>query len=361
MSSTTNTTFACRLAAVSLVVLAVSATSCMDRDARKQTVWHGKTMGTTYTVKVITDGRPPDKNAIGSALKRSLAAVNKQMSTYDPDSELSRWNTSQSTDWFEVSADTAAVVAEAVRIGRLSRGAFDVTVDPLVRLWNFGPADSKNASADGKVSKQTNKIPDDEKIEDALRRVGYSKIESRSNPPAVRKQIAEMHVDLSGIAKGYAVDRLARLLESRGFHDYMVEVGGEIRTAGHNLAGVGWQIAVEAPVAGRRKIDFVIPLENRAMATSGDYRNYFEKDSVRYSHLIDPRTGRPIRHRLASVTVLSDTCAEADAFATGLMVLGPDEGYKLAESLGLAAAFIVKTDVGFEQKRTSNWPGAKDR
>ncbi|MBN2293016.1 MAG: FAD:protein FMN transferase [Pirellulales bacterium] len=313
-------------------------------------------MGTSYTVKLVTDSHSIDNAEIREEIRKTLDEINARMSTYDPDSELSRWNDAETTDWFPVSEETAAVTAEAIRIGRVTEGAFDVTLDPLVRLWQFGPRDSNLAT-----EKDTDRIPNNEEIKDTLQLVGFSQIESRTNPPAVRKRKARIRVDLSGIAKGYGVDRMAELLKHRGFENYMVEIGGEIRASGHNLAGRPWRIGIESPKSGTREIDSIVDLGTRAMATSGDYRNYFEKDGVRYSHLLDPRNGRPISHRLASVTVLAETCAEADALATGLMVLGPDTGFDLArspdfESRGIAAAFIVRNDDGFVQKKTANWP-----
>lgn len=315
-------------------------------------------MGTNYTVKIVTDSSNTTENsATRDEIQQTLDAVNACMSTYDRNSELSRWNASQTTDWFPVSAETAAVVAEAVRIGRLTDGTFDVTLAPLVRLWQFGPQPSDATT----IPRKTKTVPGDAEINKTLRLVGFSKIESRDNPPAVRKQRAEMQVDLSGIAKGYGVDRVAQVLERRGLSNYMVEIGGEIRTAGHNLAGEPWRIGIELPTPDARTIDSVVALGTRSLATSGDYRNYFEQDGVRYSHLLDPRNGRPITHRLASVTVLAETCAEADALATAFMVLGTEAGFGLAQSpeirsQGIAAAFIIRTDDGFEQIRTSNWP-----
>ena len=331
---------------------------CGSDHSQQQVTWRGATMGTSFTVKLVADPEAIDADAILAEIEETLDAVNARMSTYDGDSELSRWNAAPTTDWFAVSAETAAVVAEALRIGRVTEGAFDVTLDPLVRLWQFGP-DAINSA----TPRENKKIPRQEDIEKALRLVGFSQIESRADPPAVRKGRPDMRVDLSGIAKGHGVDRMARVLQRRGFGDYMVEIGGEIRTAGHNRSGRPWQIGIESPTSHSRAIESVVALGTRSMATSGDYRNYFERHGVRYSHLLDPRNGRPLRHRLASVTVLAETCAEADALATGLMVLGPAAAYDLAQSRhmqsrGIAASFIVRADDGFEQKRTSNWPAA---
>ena len=263
------------------------------------------------------------------------------MSTYDPESELSRLNRFDRPEWFEVSPETAAVVDEALRIGRLTEGGFDVTVGPLVSLWNFGP-----------VRRTTDRVPPPDEIEEARARTGLEKVEVRLSPPAVRKHRQDVSIDLSGIAKGFAVDEIADLLERSGVENYMVDVGGEVKARGRNPKGKPWQIAVESPVAEKREIYKVLPLDRLAVATSGDYRNYFEQDGIRYAHILDPRSGKPIAHRLASVSVLDPSCMRADALATGLMVLGPENAYNLAVREELAVLFLVKTPTGFVEQTT---------
>jgi len=303
-------------------------------------------MGTTYTVKIV---RPragiPENDALHKAIEAELDTVDRAMSTYRDDSELSRFNASTSTDWFEVSPETAEVVALALRIGRASGGAYDVTVEPLVRLWNFGAHPS---AADA--------VPSDEAIEKAMKLVGQEHLAVRFDPPALKKDLPGLRVDLSSIAKGDAVDRVAQLLDAGGCENYMVEVGGEVRARGHNASGRPWQIAIERPGDGPKQVYRVVPLAGRAMATSGDYRNYFERDGRRYSHLIDPRTGRPITHRLASATVLADDCAEADAWATALLILGPESGMKLAEQEGITTDFLIREGDTFVEWRSSTFP-----
>ena len=184
-------------------------------------------------------------------------------------------------------------------------------------------------------------------------RTGYEKLEYRLDPPALRKLHPELTIDLSALAKGYGVDVLAEYLEEVGVQDYMVEIGGEIRARGTNPDGQVWRIGIEKPEpGGQRSVYEALPLEDLGMATSGDYRNYYELDGERLSHTIDPRTGRPITHKLASVTVLHEECAFADAYATALNVLGPERGYELAVSLKLPALFIVRVDDRFEEKAT---------
>ena len=305
----------------------------------------GGTMGTTYSVKVAGLPSGVDREHVATEIQARLDRVNSLMSTYDPESELSRFNRSDSDAWYGVSTETAEVVLEAIRVGDLSGGALDVTIGPVVDLWSFGP-DARPKGV----------LPTDEELVTAMSAVGYRKLDVRLDPPALRKSSARSRVDLSSLAKGFAVDEVAEALEAFGIHRYMVEVGGEIRTAGLNGSGGSWRIAVEVPMTAGRGVQRVVALGDRAMATSGDYRNYFEQDGVRFCHIIDPRTGRPVGHRLASVSVLADSCMEADALATALFVLGPEEGLQLAEAQGIPALFLVRTNAGFTESLTSSFP-----
>jgi thiamine biosynthesis lipoprotein len=302
-------------------------------------------MGTTYTVKVVTQGPPgssptPAEEEVQRTIEERLAEVDEKMSTYRPSSELSRFNSSRATEPFPVSAETLEVFAEAQRVSAATGGAFDITVGPLVNLWGFGPA-AKPAT-----------IPPDEEIERLKPQIGWGKIEVDTARSTIRKWEPEMYCDLSAIAKGYAVDRVAEGLSALGFADYMVEVGGEVRTRGRNAAREPWRIAIERPDTTRRAFQEIVPLSDLAMATSGDYRNFYEQDGVRFSHTIDPRTGRPIQHRLASVSVVDPLCMRADGYATALMVLGENEGFELAKDQGLAALFLVRTGDQFDEKAT---------
>ena len=249
---------------------------------------------------------------------------------------MSRFNENDSTEWFSVSVETARVVSEAIRVGHLTDGALDVTIGPVVDLWSFGPA-----------ARPEGVLPTEDEVAAALESVGYERLEVRLDPPALRKPSSACHIDLSSLAKGFGVDQVADRLEELGASRYMVEVGGEIRTAGLNPAGIPWQIAVEVPSTTGRSVQRIVALGDRAMATSGDYRNYFEQDGVRFCHIIDPRTGRPVSHRLASVSVLADNCMEADALATALFVLGDEAGMELATSQNLPVLFVVRSDHGF--------------
>jgi len=301
----------------------------------------GATMGTTYTVKILRIPESITAKALQAEMDRLLAGINRQMSTYDPDSELSQFNRNPSTGWVPVSSELLFVLQEAQRVSQLTDGAFDVTVGPLVNLWGFGPTLTNDD------------IPTDTAIDEALTRVGYRRLQLRDDPPALQKTLADIYVDLSAIAKGYAVDRLAEYLEMLAISDYMVEIGGELRVKGHNAQGVPWRIAIEKPTPNERTVERVLRLTDQGIATSGDYRNFFERDGQRYSHAIDPHTGRPIRHQLASVSVIHPSVTTADALATGLIVMGPEKGFQLAEQQGLAALFIVINNGEFKEKSTS--------
>lgn len=303
--------------------------------------YSGPTMGTTFTVKwVSTD--PADAKRIGPLLEKSLHDVNQSMSTYISDSELSRLNQAPAGSSRKVSPGMFEVLQMAQDISRSSHGAYDVTVGPLVNLWGFGP--------DGSVTH----VPSDDKIAAARKRIGYHKLHLDPKTRTVTKD-GDLYVDLSSIAKGYGVDQLALVLEKAGVTSYLVEVGGELRARGKKPDGSAWRIAIESPVAGTRAVDRIIRVHKIGVATSGDYRNYFEENGIRYSHTIDPSTGRPITHKLASVTVLQPTCAEADGLATALTVLGDERGYQYAVDHKIPAFFIVKADKGFVEKYTPSF------
>ena len=319
----------------------VSLAGCEPRPQQLVLTLQGATMGTTYSVQVVDPPATLDLTVLQRNVDAELEQVNAQMSTYRADSELSRFNAGPARDWVPVSAALAETVRTAKRIGAASQGALDVTVGPLVNLWGFGP----DLTGD--------EVPAAAMIQAALARTGLDKLEVRATPPALRKARADLYVDLSAIAKGHGVDRVATLLTAAGIDDFLVEIGGELYGHGVNGRGEAWRIAIERPLASARRVLRVVPLRNIGMATSGDYRNFFEIDGLRYSHSIDPATGWPVRHELASVTVLAETAMEADAWATALLVLGPERGPPLAESAGLPALFIERHADGRIETRST--------
>ena len=327
---------------LALLLAAILLNACRaNPEPHAQTELTGHTMGTTYSVKLVNAPADLDRTALQRDIQTLLVAINRQMSTYDPESELSRFNRHPTTDWFPVSPAVIRVVEEAKRTSRLSDGTFDITVGPLVDLWGFGPGETSDA------------VPDDRRIEQVRSRVGHEKLQIRNNPPALRKTVSGLRVDLSAIAKGYAVDEISRLLSRRGLARHLVEIGGELRAKGHNADARPWRIGVERPGPGFNIVHAAIDLDNRGLATSGDYRNFFERDGRRYSHTLDPAGGKPVTHALASVTVVAKSCMRADALATALLAAGPERGYRLAEREGVAALFIERTDQGFTDRATA--------
>jgi thiamine biosynthesis lipoprotein len=311
-----------------------------------QVVLSGPTMGTSWHLRAVPPASGPDAAVIGEILRRSLEEIDLAMSTYRPDSAISRFNASDSVEWFEVPQALADTVAESLRIGAVSGGAFDITISPVVALWGFGTGTPREQP------------PTDHEIAAALAFTGQGKLAARENPPALRKAVPGLRLDLDAIAPGYAVDLVAERLRTRGVDNYMIEIGGEVRVHGRNVQGEAWRIGIERPDEEGRSVARVLNLTDMAVSTSGDYRDFFEAEGQRYSHTLDPRSGRPVTHSLASVTILRPTAVEADGLATALSVLGPDEGFALAESQGWAALFIRRTADGFSQRETSAFTSA---
>lgn len=299
----------------------------------------GATMGTTWSATVTG---ATNAEHVQRTVQDILDQVDDSMSTWKPDSELSRLNASDGTQPVAVSEALGRVLEIAAEVNQASGGAFDITIAPVVDAWGFGPDDPSAA-------------PDADTLAAMLAHVGPDKLVLDPDSGRVSKADPAVRADLSAVAKGYAVDLALEALDRVEHAGIMVEVGGEVRARGVNPDGQPWRVGVERPDGTRQLLD-AIPLHDRAMATSGDYRNYREVDGVRVSHTIDPRTGRPIDHGLASVSVLHSSCAHADAWATALNVLGPEAGPTLAEAQGLAALFVIHQDDGFVTRQTSGWP-----
>lgn len=289
----------------------------------------GQTMGTTWSVAMLPNPSGTGTAGLEQRLQERLDQINGLMSTYDPESEISRFNNLASTDWFTLSEETAEVIALSLEVSALTGGAFDISVGPLVELWGFG------------ATARNDRIPSAAQVRHALASVGYEKIRLRRQPAAVSKQVPGLRIDLSAVGKGYAVDALAELLMQQGISNFLVEVGGEIKVSGQRGAGAPWRVAIEKPLEDTREVDTIFPLTGTAVATSGNYRNFYVENGQRYVHTIDPASGRPVRHKLASVTVLDQTCARADALATALMVLGEEKGRQLCERHHIAAYFLI--------------------
>jgi thiamine biosynthesis lipoprotein len=299
-------------------------------------------MGTTYNIKVISTPEQVEIIKLQEKIDSALMQVNQEMSTYIPDSEISRFNKTNSTDTIEISDGFARVLQESIRLGELSNGKLDITVGPLVNLWGFGP------------EQRPETVPSDEDLANARARVGLDYLHLVGNQ--LSKDTPNLYIDLSTTAKGYGVDVVAELIEANGITNYLVEIGGEMRLKGFKHTGELWAIAIEKPVLDpsgeQRAVHQVIIPKDNAVATSGDYRNYFEADGQRFSHIIDPETGKPINHNLVSVTVIHPSSMTADGLSTTLMVMGAEQGMEFAVENDLAALFIAKTEHGFTEQFT---------
>ncbi|MCA9659190.1 MAG: FAD:protein FMN transferase [Myxococcales bacterium] len=306
----------------------------------------GPTMGTSFAVTVVAESiSDAEAEALRALVADELAEINRLMSNYVADSEISRFNAHEGLDPFPLSPPMVEVLAISDEIHALSGGAYDITIPPLLEAWGFGPRGDKGRAT-----------PSDADLEALGDRVGQGLLKLDAKAGQVTKGHPKLEIDLSAIAPGYAADRIAAALEARGYHRYMVDVGGEFRVHGRNQRGEPWQIGIERPAASRDDapvLQEVVPLTEGALATSGDYRSYRETaEGKRVSHTIDPRTRRPIDHRLASVTVVAADAGRADAIATALNVLGPDEGLALAVENDLPVMMIVRAGDGFETRTT---------
>ncbi|MEM7676628.1 MAG: FAD:protein FMN transferase [Myxococcota bacterium] len=308
---------------------------------RGPTVIEGPIMGTTFTVKLAQGLSSLARAEAEQTVLTALNAVNDRMSTYIPESEISRFARAPAYAPFSLSPSTVEVVQKALTISAATDGAFDVTVRPLVDAWGFGP--------DGRPERK----PGGDATSALLARVGYQKLQLDEANKTLRKSTSSVSVDLSAIAKGYAVDRVAAGLEALGYRDYLVEVGGEMRARGRREAGGVWRVGIESPQTDGRSVARVIRLKDRGLATSGNYRNFYIEDGIRYAHTINPKTGQPVRHRLQSVSVIHPEAAMADGWATALMVLGEVDALRVAKAQGLAALFMISgADGGIEVEMT---------
>ncbi|MDA7951747.1 MAG: FAD:protein FMN transferase [Pirellulaceae bacterium] len=322
-----------------------SATGCRNshqpqppQQSKKVVSISGKTMGTTYSILVVSDTESSVTKKLQSLVDKRLEAINQKMSSYVVTSEISRFSHTEDTSWQDVSSETLEVLEEAQKISRQSDGTFDVTVGPLVNLWNFGPG-----------AKETFTPPDQIVISKALTNIGFEKLELNLEKGQIRKSRPALKVNLSAIAKGYAVDQIGDLLIEHNYPNFMVEIGGEILTHGQKPGKKDWVIGVQNPGVSSGSDLMKVNLSGLAVATSGGYNNYFEYKGQKYSHTINPKDGWPVTHRLDSVTVFAESCMRADGLATALMVMGEKVGLAFAEEEKIAAIFLF-TDAEGKKK-----------
>lgn len=329
-----------------LLVAIVNTTAIADEPMKIS----GKTMGSYYAIVIDSPG-PADGERLQKEIEEKFADINRQMSTWDPSSQISRFNQSQSTEWFEVGQDFAIVAQEARRLHTVTQGAMDATVSPLIDLWGFG-------------RKKSRTLPTQKEIAAALKHVGMQHVEVRLDPPAIRKNLPGIQLSFSALAPGYAADKVCEILRSHQLKSYVVDVGGENRAGEAKASGDAWRLGIESPLGGLHK---VVELTNQSIATSGDYRSFFMAGGKKYSHVLNPKTGRPVEHPPASVSIIHESCMTADGLATAMMVLGPERGIELAKTLGVDVMFLDLSQDGMlteksigifaaEQTKASNKP-----
>ncbi len=297
-------------------------------------VMTGETMNTNYRISIRSQ---KEDTLLHNEVRNELQQINSEMSVFEGMSDLSQFNKSTETGWIDVPEDLSKLLKASYKIYSQTNGYFDPSVGKLVDLWGFGSA-------------KTYKIPSDDEVKEAKKVVGFNKISFSQDFRKARKSNPALTLNLSAIAKGYAVDRIAKLLEKNGYKDFFVEIGGEITARGNRgKKDKGWNIGVARPDNSKNEVyEYIIKLKNSSVATSGDYRNYFYVDGKRYSHTIDPKTGYPVEHDLASVTVFADSCMNADALATGIMSMGEVKGLEFANNNRLAVVMFVRNDDGFQ-------------
>ena len=303
----------------------------------------GRAMGTEWAVKWVQPERPLAPDEVVSRVAARLEELEQQFSTYRDGSDLMRFNGAPGTGWVAVPAELAAAGREAAELSVLTGGAFDVTVQPLVELWGFGPR------------RREGPLPSPAEIAVARARVGWRFLEPRAEPPALRRTRPGVTADFSSLAKGWAADAVGQLLTGLGAPDHLVRIAGDMRSAGQGPEGRGWRLGVEKAWQDGSGLAAVVVLRGEALSTSGDYRNFFVREGRRYGHIIDPRTGEPVAGELAAVSVIAPTCARSSALATALFVLGPEAGWRLAVAEGWACLFQLRRGGAIELRPTPAW------
>jgi thiamine biosynthesis lipoprotein len=292
----------------------------------------GPTMGSTYSIQYVRTTSAPQPKELQRQVESILSEVDRQMSTYRDDSDIERFNNLPANSCQPVPAAVLHLVRTGEQLSQASNGAFDLTVEPLLNLWGFGP------------QAREVKVPEAATLAQVRQRVGHQHLRIEGDQLC---KDAAVEVDFNSIAAGYAVDRIAERLTELGIHRYLVEATGELKAAGRKLDGSPWRIALEEPRDDQQVAEKIIDVDGFGVSTSGDYRNYFQQDGRRYSHTLDARTGAPITHQLASVTVLHPSALMADGLSTLLLVLGPQQGWDYAEQHRIAAFFVMRDGAGF--------------
>jgi thiamine biosynthesis lipoprotein len=314
----------------SVVMLATVLAGCGSGDSMES--FGGPTMGSSYSIKYVRHPGLADPVQVRSEVEGILAEVDRQMSTYRNDSDIERFNALPADSCQIMPASVLELVKVGEQLSQQSEGSYDLTVEPLMNLWGFGPQGREE------------KVPSNAALAEVMQRVGYRHLR------IVGDQLckdAAVEVDFDSIAAGYAVDTIAARLEAMGIHDYLAEATGELKASGKKLDGSPWRIALEEPRDDQQVAERVISVDGYGVSTSGDYRNYFLQDGRRYSHTFDARSGAPVLHNLASVTVIHPSALMADGLSTLLLILGPERAWDYAEKHDIGAFFVIRADTGF--------------
>lgn len=310
-----------------LLAFVLSLTACRDHGPQVVRA-EGRTMGTTWSIQLVNAPSQASSATPSSFIQARLDELESVFTNWKPDSPVSRFNQSTSTDWQVVPKELAEVVTQAQKLSQETDGAFDITLSPLIDLWGFG------------VKGRRDTPPDEVSIINAQSQCGWQRLEVKLDPPQLRKTHPDLQINVSALVEGYAADDIAQRLEAAGHHEFLLDVGGELIARGNKADGTPWQVGIQQPDAVKGEAMLRMPLVNQALSTSGTYRQYYETGSHRYAHVLDGRTGRPVTHRAVSVSVVADSCFQADSWSTALLALGPKEGTPLAKRLGLHAFYL---------------------
>ncbi len=328
-----------------LFALFAGLTACSPPESLQR--FAGFTQGTSYHI-TFWDNTVKAKN-LKTLVDQELARLDQLLSNYRSDSVIEQFNAQQSTEPFEVGAELVQLVQKARQVSKATQGCYDLTSKPLFALWG--------------VNSDTPAKPSDEQINKLLSHIGYQNLEV-VDAFHLRKKHPQLEIDISSIAQGYSVFRISQLLKQQGIGNYLVEIGGELQTEGHKPGGQPWRVAVERPLPGETRLHKILTIKRTmplAVMTSGTYRHFFDQNGIRYSHILDARTGRPVKHNTVSVTLLHDEATIADAWSTALLCLGTEKGLQLANQTGLAALFInQETDGSLSEQSSSAWRQLND-
>jgi thiamine biosynthesis lipoprotein len=299
----------------------------------------GEAQGTTYHIKLVLDATQATLTDVQSQVTSMLDDIDAKLSNYREDSEISRINQQETSDWISVSPEIAELLSIAHTVYERSNGCYDLTVKPIFDLWGF--------------SRHEGRVPTQDEIDAVLAHVGMPLLELDTANLRLRKKDPKLKIDLSSIAQGYGVGLVARKIESLGVHDYLVEIGGEMIVKGRKKSWpYHWQVAIEKPNPFTREVQKVVEVrevQGTAIMTAGTYRNFFEDQGRSYSHIINPKTGRPVTHHLVSVTVMHDDPTWADAWDTALLCVGEQEAARIADAESLKVLLIYKGSDRFEE------------